>query len=182
MESLKENPTKSLVYAGFFIALGVLLPLPFHITGIAGTIFLPMHIPVLIGGFYLGGLYGLLIGLVTPLLSHMATGMPPLAPVPIAVIMAFELGAYGLLAGFLYQKIGKIWYALIGSMIGGRLVAGLTVWSLIILFGFHQLDYPLAFITGAVATGVPGIALQLLLVPLIVSRLEARSSVEHFQS
>ncbi len=171
MDRAKDRKSKPLIYAGFFIALGVLLPLPFHMIGIGGTIFLPMHIPVLLSGFDLGGFSGLMTGVLTPLINHLITGMPPLAPIPMAVIMMFELGAYGLLAGVVFQKTSSIWGALISSMVGGRIVAGLTVWVLILAFGFEQLDYPLAFVGGAVFTGLPGIALHLFVIPLLTSRL-----------
>ncbi|ACB85855.1 ECF transporter S component [Natranaerobius thermophilus] len=174
MNTLAKNSPVQLAFAGLFIALGVLLPIPFHIAGIAGSIFLPMHIPVLLAGFYLGGLYGLCIGMITPLISHLVTGMPPLSPIPMLPIMIMELGTYGLLAGLLYNKSRGALISLIGSMIGGRLVAGLMVWLLITVFGFQQLDYPMAYLSGAVVTGLPGIGLQLFLIPLIINRLESK--------
>ena len=169
---MKNSLSKKVAFAGFFIALGVLLPMIFHMTGFGGPIILPMHIPVLLAGFYLGGLYGLFVGFLTPLLSHFVTGMPPLSPVPMLIIMMFELSAYGFIAGILFTKTRRIFSSLIASMVGGRIVAGGVVWLLVNLFEFGQLGAPIVFISGAVVTGLPGIVLQLFLIPILVAKLK----------
>lgn len=60
--------TKRLALGALFTALGILLPLAFHLTGIpaAGQVFLPMHIPVLLCGLILGPVYGAVCGAVCP--------------------------------------------------------------------------------------------------------------------
>ena len=74
--------TRQLTVSGFFIALGLILPMLFHLAGGMGVVFLPMHLPVLLAGFFLGPRFGLLVGIITPLLSSLLTGMPPLLPFP----------------------------------------------------------------------------------------------------
>ena len=85
----------ALVLTALFIAAGILLPIFFHGLGLGGAVFLPMHIPVLLGGMLLGWRQGFVIGLVTPLLSCLLTGMPPLLPA--LPLMTSELAAYGAL-------------------------------------------------------------------------------------
>ena len=68
--------TKQLVLAALCVALGVVLPVAFHSIPNAGSVLLPMHIPVLLCGLVCGPVYGLLSGILTPLLSSMITGMP----------------------------------------------------------------------------------------------------------
>lgn len=80
--------SKKIAFSSMFIAFGIILPMIFHTVNLAGNIFLPMHIPVLIGGFLLGPVCGMLIGIITPVLSGFMTGMPPI--IPVMPIMAFE--------------------------------------------------------------------------------------------
>lgn len=86
----------------------------------------PMHIPVILCGFICGWQYGLLIGVMAPLLRSLTLGMPPIFPT--AVAMAFELATYGAISGILYQVLPKkkpfIYVALLIAMIVGRLVWG----------------------------------------------------------
>ena len=49
-----KSTTKKLVSCALCIAIGVLLPMAFHVIPNAGSIFLPMHIPVLICGLFCG--------------------------------------------------------------------------------------------------------------------------------
>ncbi|MEW6307582.1 MAG: ECF transporter S component [Bacillota bacterium] len=164
----KTTPTLTLILTGALIALGVLLPMAFHTVGL-GRVFLPMHIPVLLAGFLVGPLPGMVTGMVTPALSALLTGMPPLAPMPVAQTMVFELGTYGLLAGLAYRKLrlGTL-PALILAMAGGRLVYGLIGFTLLPLIGLRQVPLLLPLTTGLV-TGLPGLILQLVFVPTVVT-------------
>jgi len=94
--------TKKIILSGLLIALGVLIPIFFHMLGAGGPVFLPMHLPVMVTGFLVGPLFGLIVGALTPFISSLLTGMPPLFPM--AVLMIFELSAYGFICGFLYEK------------------------------------------------------------------------------
>ena len=88
--------TKKLVLAALFLAIGVVLPTATHSIPNAGSVLLPMHIPVLLCGLTCSWQYGLLCGLLSPALSSLITGMPPAAVLP---AMVCELAAYGLLSG-----------------------------------------------------------------------------------
>ncbi|MCE5284608.1 MAG: ECF transporter S component [Pelosinus sp.] len=158
-----------LVASAVSIAFGVVLPMVFHMTGIGGSIFLPMHIPVMIAGLFLGMRWGLIVGGCTPILSCLLTGMPPV--IPILPIMAVELAVYGYIGGFLYRnRQWSIWLALLGSMVAGRAAAACGVFFMVQMVNVNL--HPLTYITGAVMQGLPGIALQIILIPMVVSRLE----------
>lgn len=171
---MNRSNLKSLTLAAFFVALGLVLPTLFHTIG-AGTVFLPMHIPVLLCGFVCGWQYGALCGLVTPLLSSLLTGMPPIWPT--APAMMLELCAYGLLTGLLYRALRQnVYLALLGAMIGGRMVSGLAN---ALFLGLAGKPYGLhAFLTASFVTALPGIVLQLVLVPLVVLGLQRAGLVK----
>lgn len=171
----ERNYVKRLVIAGLLLAMGIIIPMIFHTTGIAGTIFLPMHIPVLLGGFLLPPVLALLLGMLTPLLNSLITQMPQLFPM--AIIMIFELGIYGLVASVLYRKLRlPSILALIISMIAGRIMAGVVVFVLAAFFAI-QMD-PMAFIIGGITTGLPGIIVQLVLVPTLIYSIVRYTTID----
>jgi len=129
-----------------------------------------MQLPILLCGFFCGPRYGALAGAVTPLLSSMLTGMPPVFPM--LPIMVFELSMYGFMCGFLYRKMKlPVFAALPLAMISGRIVYAIVLQILLLAAAgpVMALTVPAALITGA-----PGIAIQLLLVPILVNTLERR--------
>ncbi len=157
------------VRSGVFIAAGIVFPLIFHLLGDIGKIFLPMHVAVITAGFFLPPLYAGLIGLITPVLSSLVTGMPVLYP--IAPIMAVELCVYGLavsLSGAAGLK--RVYPRLIIAMVLGRLAAGLAVFVMGAGLGL-RMSAP-SYMKMIVITGFPGILSHLLLIPVIVSALK----------
>jgi O-antigen ligase len=130
-----------------------------------------MHIPVLLCGFICGGPWGLAVGLITPLLNSVIFMMPGLYPD--AVAMAFELAAYGLLAGLFYRalprKVGYLYVSLILAMLGGRIVWGAVSY---VLYGFGATAFTWqAFLSGAVLMVWLGIVIQVVLVPALMIAL-----------
>mgnify|MGYP002410823709 CR=1 FL=1 len=165
--------TSKITISGILLALGILLPSVFHTFGM-GIIFLPMHIPVLLGGFIVGPVYGACIGLFIPLLSTLLTGMPPTMP-PIAQMMMVELTVYGLLTGFFYQNLRQgVFVSLIMAMLGGRIVYGILGALALPLFGLPKIDFLYPITTGLV-TSIPGILIQLILIPVLVLAIEKRN-------
>ena len=163
---MKKN-TKDLVIAGLLTAIGVAMPSLFHMVSISGQVFLPMHIPVLLCGFICGPALGGICGFLVPLICGMITGMPPLFPV--ATYMAFELLAYGVLTGILGKKM-NVYAALIVSMLGGRVVLGIAQ---AVCLGIAGKSFMLkGFLTGAFVTALPGIIVQIILVPAILLLLQ----------
>jgi riboflavin transporter FmnP len=163
-----SRSTRDLVLAAFFLALGLLMPFLTAQIPSLGARLLPMHIPVLICGFVLGGPMGLIVGFITPLLRSLLIGMPPMFPT--AVAMAFELAAYGLLAGMLYKKTRSVYPALLIAMVGGRMVWGVVSF---ILYGLSGSAFTLnMFVAGALINAVPGIIFQIIVIPLIIIALQ----------
>jgi hypothetical protein len=158
---------KEITLTALFITLGVVIPIVFHQFALAGRIFLPMHIPVFLAGIFVGPVGGLIVGLVCPTLSFLLTGMPPPYAVP---LMSMELMIYGLSIGILIRWIKLPILSLLIAMIMGRLTFAL---GLFILGKFLSLPYgPEAFIKVSVITGLPGIALQLILIPLLMEAVK----------
>lgn len=167
-----ERSTKKLALSAVFIALGLLLPFVTGQIPTIGNMLLPMHIPVLLCGFVCGWKYGFTVGFTLPLLRSVLFGMPPMFP--IAIAMAFELATYGLVSGLLYKYLldnkYRIIIALIGAMIDGRIVWGIVSYFLFGISG-SQFTFEL-FLAGALLNAIPGIIIQIILIPIIVSVLE----------
>jgi len=160
--------SRKIVLSGLFIAFGIILPIIFHQFNMGGPAFLPMHIPVLIAGFFLGATEGLLVGIITPIISSVLTGMPP--AFPMLPIMIFELATYGFLAGLFSKKMKlNIYISLILSMLGGRIAAGVVVLVLAQFFGFK--GAPIPFVQGSIVAGLPGIVIQFVFVPVLAKLL-----------
>lgn len=165
------NKTKKLVLAALFLTLGLVLP---FLTGQIQTIgnkLLPMHLPILICGFVCGWRYGLAVGFVAPILRHLLFGMP--TPIN-AACMAFELATYGAVTGLVSHKLiasrFRIYISLGTAMILGRLVWGVTS---VIFYHFEQTAFTWSmFLGGALLNAIPGILLQLVLVPILMLALE----------
>lgn len=160
-----------MVMSALFLALGLILPsITMNIPQV-GRMLCPMHIPVLLCGFLCGGSYGLLIGFITPLLRSVLFGMP--AMVPSAVCMAFELATYGLVSGMLSSRSRKdmksLYIVLIVAMLAGR-----TVWGVIsaVVYALMGTGFTWKlFFMGAFVNAIPGILIQLILIPTLINRL-----------
>ena len=163
---------RRLTYAGLCLALALVLPFLTGQIPQVGSALCPMHIPVLLCGFLCGWPWGLAVGFIAPLLRSVLFGMPPM--IPGAVAMAFELATYGAVAGSLYRKLPKtipgIYASLLAAMICGRVVWGI---ARLILAGVQGNGFTFAmFLSGAITTAIPGIIVQLILIPVIVKAME----------
>jgi len=167
---------RKIALGGLFLALAVLFPQVFHLIGgpAAGKIFLPMHIPVMLAGFFAGPTIGVITGVISPLLSFLITSMP--MP-PMLYFMVIELGGYGLATGFLFRKLKlNIYVSLIISMIFGRLLYGAAI-----LAAVHVLKInipPSINVLGAVTAGIPGLIIQIVFIPAVVYLVERRMRLE----
>jgi len=160
-----------MVLAALFLALAMVLPFLTGQIPQIGNMLCPMHIPVLLCGFFCGPVYGLIIGLIAPLLRFLLFGMPPL--IPVGAAMSFELAAYGFVSGLLYQLLPKkkayIYVALLAAMIIGRLVWGAAE---LVLMGLGKIRFGWkAFLSGALVNAIPGIIIQIVLIPILVIAL-----------
>lgn len=166
----KRFTTNELILSGLLLATGIILPMIFHMFSLTGPIALPMHIPVLMGGFLLPPQLALLLGITTPFISSVLTGMPVLFPM--AIIMSLELGTYGLVASLATRKLKlSPVLSLLASMAAGRIAAGVTVALLVVFFGVKM--NPFMFVKGAIITGLPGIIIQLIFIPSLVYAIKA---------
>lgn len=168
----KNNQLLKLVLAALFLALGFVLPFLTGQVKEIGSMLCPMHLPVLLCGFICGPVWGLAVGFIVPLLRSLILGMPHLFPN--AVCMAFELAAYGLVAGlmhnFLPRKKPYIYCSLLTAMIIGRLIWGAAMF---ICLGASGGSFTFAaFIAGAITNAIPGIIVQIVLIPILVMVLD----------
>ncbi len=169
---MRQKEIKNLVLAALFLAMALVLPFLTGQIPEVGAMLCPMHVPVLLGGFFCGWPWGMTVGLLAPLLRSVLFGMPPMFPT--AICMSAELAAYGLVSGLLYaglpRKKSAVYAALLTAMVAGRLVWGAARFLCTGLdasaFGFA------AFWAGAVTSAIPGIAVQLVLIPILVLTLE----------
>ena len=165
--------TRKLVSCALCIALGVLLPMAFHVIPNAGSIFLPMHIPVLICGLFCGWPYGLACGILTPFISSVTTGMPPAMILP---QMMVELAVYGLVTGLcasyipVKNEMTKLYMSLIIAMLAGRIMNGLVNTCILSTQGYTLS----VFMSASFITCLPGIVIQLIVIPVLVRILNKR--------
>jgi niacin transporter len=162
--------TKKMIVTALHIALGIVLPIALHSVPNAGNIFLPMHIPVLMCGIACGFPYGLICGVLAPLLSSFLSGMPSPAYLP---SMLCELAVYGAVSSLLTRFVSvknqyaKVYISLAGAMLSGRIVYGVLN-ALIFSAGSYSLR---AWMTSSFVTALPGIVIQLILIPAVIFAL-----------
>lgn len=174
--SLKLGITvKALISAGI-VALAVLLPQLAHLAlgEQAGMRFLPMYLPVLLGGCLLGWQWGLGIGLLSPLVSYLITAaagspMPALARLP---FMMAELAVFAVICGVFSDKIARnglmAFPAVLLAQLGGRSVFLLSAAA---FSGVSPLNAVMVW--SQIQTGFAGLLIQAVLAPVIIIGLKA---------
>ena len=169
---------KKLVTAALCLALCLVLPFLTANNMALGNMLSLMHLPVLLCGLVCGWPFGLLIGFIAPLMRSFLLSAPPLM---IAVPMAFELAAYGLVAGLLYSLFrGKkvdIYLALVPALVAGRIVAAVVKFAMLGL-GYLQSFTLSQFVQSYLIIQWPAILLQLTLIPIVVFALQKAKLVE----
>lgn len=157
---------------GLYLVLAVGLPIALRAAGIDAQLFLPMHVPVLLAGFLVGPGAGLIVGLLAPSAAQLVNGVSPDGMIPLE---SLELSLYGLVAGLAYCRLRlNIFVALVVSLVVGRLMFGL---GLLVLGLITTLPYTAAqFFSadGPVVSGLPGIVIQLVLIPFVVASMRRR--------
>ena len=170
---MNHNFLKNMALAALFLAIGLVLPFFTGQIPAVGKMLLPMHIPVLLCGLICGWQWGLGIGFVLPVLRSVLFSMPVMYPT--ATAMAFELAAYGAVIGYLYARskwrcVKALYKCLIPAMIAGRIVWG-AVMVVLMGLGGSTFTWEL-FLGGALLNALPGIALQLVLIPAVMVLLD----------
>ena len=174
----KKKSLLKMVLAALFLALAFVMPFLTGQIPEIGSMLCPLHIPVLLCGFICGWPWGLAVGFIAPLFRSLTLGMPP--PYPTAVCMAFELAAYGAVAGLMHKSLPRkkinIYLSLIVAMVIGRLIWGAAMF---ICMGINGGSFTLAaFIAGAFTNSIPGIIIQLILIPVLVMALDNRKLIK----
>ena len=170
---MKNKNIQNIALSALFLSLCLVLPFLTGQIPQLGNMLLPMHIPVMLCGLICGPQYGLLVGLIAPIMRSLLFTMPPLYPTAIA--MAFELGAYGFIIGLVFSKskwqcIKSLYKSIIIAMLSGRIVWGVAQ---VILLGLQSKGFTLsAFVTASILNAIPGIILQLILIPVIMLLLK----------
>lgn len=169
--------TKKVVYAAVFLALGLVLPFLTGQIPEIGQMLCPMHLPVMLCGFLLGGIWGAAVGAVTPMLRMLLFGMPKM---PMAFAMMFELAAYGVLCALFRRLFPKkfifLYPALLLSMLGGRLVLGAVNFC---ISGFSGTEFSFfAYLSANIASAIPGLIAQIVLIPALVFLAEKRGMLD----
>ncbi|MGA2158789.1 MAG: ECF transporter S component [Dehalococcoidia bacterium] len=158
------------------IALAVAAPVWTHQFGALGASLLPMPFFILLAGLTLGWRAGLLIGLLSPLASYLLSGMPFITLLP---QITLESMGFGFAAGLLRERFNlSIVKSLVLSMLCGWLMLLLAV---TVIFWGRSIPSPLmlpwvaglfpagssalSYVAAALLTGLPGIVLQLALIP-----------------
>lgn len=173
MFSVKKHSTIfNMILAALFLALAYVMPFLTGQIPEIGAMLCPLHIPVLLCGFFCGWPWGLAVGFIAPLFRSLTLGMPPLFPT--AACMAFELAAYGAITGLMHKLLPRkkpyIYCSLLTAMLIGRLVWGAAMF---VCPGIKGGSFTFAaFLAGAITNAIPGIILQLVLIPILVMVLD----------
>lgn len=170
---MKNGTIKNLTLTAMFLAIGMVLPLLTGQIQQIGNMLLPMHIPVFLCALVCGWRYGVPMAFILPLFRSVTMGMPPLYPT--AISMAFEMATYAFVAGYLYERsrwqcTRALYRCMILAMIAGRIVWGI-VQAVLLGMGGSALTLQ-AFIAGALLNAIPGIVLQLVLIPAVMVALD----------
>lgn len=170
MNKTVQTPIRRLTWSAMCLALCLLLPFLTGQIPQIGSALCPMHLPVLLAGFLCGPWWALVTGLTAPLLRNLLFSMPPLLT---AIAMSFELGTYGVVSGLLYRRLPKnlagIYISLITAMITGRIVWGIVRVAMTGMAG-EAFTWAM-FLAGAFTTAIPGIIIQLILIPVLVTAI-----------
>jgi len=162
---------RGMIASAAMAALGLTLPVVFHAVGL-GSKFAPMLLPLLLNGFLSPFSWAVLTGATVPLVSALLTGMPPLYP-PVALLLSVEGALAAGVAAALYRASRRIWLALLVAIVCGRAVSLVLIWFAARWFGLP----PAMASLGALVQGLPGIALQLAVIPLVVRALARRRGI-----
>ena len=177
-EKVISNKAKMMLSL-FFLGLGIVLPMLTSQIKEIGDTLLPMHLVIMLCGMLCGCKYGLAVGFMLPFVRSAMFTMPPLFPN--AVWMSFELATYGFVIGFLYDHFGKksilnMYLTLIVTMLSGRIVWGIAKALLLAYIG--KAFTVNAFLIGAFADALPGIAIQLIVIPVVAKTVMSKRDKE----
>ena len=163
---------RDVVMGGLFLALALVIPILFHAAGL-GSAFLPMFFPIIAAGFLIASPVALVVGIASPLLSALLTGMPPFFP-PTAFIMMAEGLVLAGIPSLLYQKYRfNSYLTLIITLAADRMVlfASVIVVSKWLVLPENVLGW------ASIIQGLPGIVLIMLIIPPLINKMKKRMAI-----
>ncbi len=166
---MNKDSIKKLALSAMFLALGIVLPFLTGQVPQIGSMLLPMHIPIFLCAFICGWQYAVPIAFILPLLRSFAFSVPNLYPEAISI--AFEMAVYAFVAGFIYNKskwhcIRSLYRSLLSAMVLGRVARAVVQLTLLGIIG-AEFTFS-AFFMGVIIYGIPGIILQLIIIPAVM--------------
>ncbi|MBN1782177.1 hypothetical protein JW948_13675 [bacterium] len=161
---MPSQKTKNMIFSALFMALGCIFPFLFHMAGL-GKIFLPMFWPLAAAGFFVTVPFAVLVGILTPFLSFVLTGMPP---VPVLQLMMVELAILSATVGIVFRRtgLGVFWIVLAG-LSASRMLTWIAAGWVGPILGWPARWYALT----RMLEGMPGLLSILIIVPLLISRI-----------
>lgn len=173
--SFKAKITIKSVIAAGLVALAVILPQLFHLFAgaSAGVKWLPMYIPVLLGGCLLGWKFGLIVGIASPVMSFAITSafgspMPALQRLPFMIV---ELSVFAVVSGLFSDKIYEnVWLAFPAVILAE--ICGRGIFMLAVTIFQSVTPFTPAMIRGQIQTGLIGLFLQAAIIPFVVIGLK----------
>lgn len=174
IEILSSKKAKYIIGTILLSGLGIVLPRIFHILAgtNAGSTFLPMHLAVLIAAFTFGITSATVVAGSSVIFNYLLTGMPNLARLP---YMLIELVIYAILLSLLNKKFNS-YISLIATIVLGR-----VIYSGILFVAIHVLELPTYGISvmQSVIIGIPGLVIQLVIVPFIAKMMNERLKLKN---
>lgn len=175
MTKTKTTVTQNLVLASMCVALSVIMPSVFHLAGPqGGKMFLPLFWGVAVAAFLVPPKYVVLVSVLAPIISHFVSAMPP---IPMLYFMLIELVVYGLALGFFSKKTKPVIAVALG------LVVSRVAYFLCVLAAAYVFHLPAPFtgfvaLVSSIALSLPGIVLQMVVVPIICHTYQKVSNHE----
>lgn len=128
--ALNYDEAKTYIWAAIFVACNMALPQLFHLIPQGGIIFSPLSLVILVGAYKFGWKTGLLAAVLSPLINHLAFGLPQW---DVLQVMTLKLAVLALVAGLAAQHfktvslpilIGVIFVSKIIGCVGEFLLTG----------------------------------------------------------
>ena len=148
--SLNYNESKTYIAAALFILGNIALPQLCHMVPQGGMILLPIYFFTLIGAYKYGWKVGLMTAVLSPVINHLAFGMPAVAVLAPILVKSTILA---LTAGYVASHSKKVSIALMaGVVLTYQIAGGLFEWAYTSSFAAAIQDFKL---------GIPGMLLQI---------------------
>ncbi len=169
---MHRQATQKLSLTAMFLSMGFVLPFLTGQIPQIGSMLLPMHIPVFLCALICGWRWSVPMSALLPLLRSLIFSKPNLYPEALAI--AFELATYAFVVGILFERAKQkslwvLYVSMLAAMTMGRAVRGVVQ---LILLRAVGMAFPFeTFLTSVVVVAIPGIVLQLVLIPAVMLAL-----------